>query len=794
LEQSIVSVPDVVAAAVNLPAYTASLIGDLSQKRAGNDNRTDATVGDFVKVAPAALAMSFLEWLGLRGGAGLEHVAASTVRDVVKQTGKEVLKEGTKGGLQADFNYWAETAGTKSGFKLGDFWDRVVEGIVGGATTSGMHHAGREGVRLARRAHGGKTPSAPATASGISDIVDAATETKLLSRNPQSFQNTVDAMAGDAGVSHVTMNGEGVAKALSQPDIDAPSIMKQMPSLAPQLVRSLLHGDPIRVPFGEYVTALAAANDNVKGALLEHVTGEPAVPVTAEGGVSIGTPDRQNATSTDRLLDDRQRQGDLSPVDAALLKSERAQDQAVEANQPDPKKSPVVTEPSAAETFKPGQVSVAPGQDPLQAIRDTATEVLKANGLRTEVAEATAAIVAIRAEDRARRLGMDPVELYNEKPLLPGGTVEKTDLGSDNRDLGQNNKVLLNLKGDELAPADSDIETLRSAAMAYYDTLRTGKPAVSPDIGNVSFVRRSKLKVKSFSGDPLKLKVLPAVRNVIEQGVYEGREQLHKERKDGIIAFHKFSGNVTLGNRLVRIEVLVAEDRNGNKHYDLFANYKNEEGDAVATRRQMRSGASPSKAGKPTYEQSIRASTDRINIRILADDDDAPAGRNFRGSVTFTDSGPIIRFFQSHDASTAIHELSHVWLEELRSDAMRPNAPQQLRDDWAEVQRYLNLGELAQDALIPTDAHETFARTGEAYFREGRAPSPQLVGILNQFRDWLRAIYRSLRQLDVEMTPEIRGVFDRLLASDEEIKTMRSPRGKGTPAPLRPPAEDAELR
>ncbi|TXH34401.1 MAG: hypothetical protein E6Q98_18745 [Rhodospirillaceae bacterium] len=54
-------------------------------------------------------------------------------------------------------------------------------------------------------------PSAPAPAAGISDIVDAAAETKLLSRNPESFQSAVDAMAGDAGVSHVTMDGEGVA-------------------------------------------------------------------------------------------------------------------------------------------------------------------------------------------------------------------------------------------------------------------------------------------------------------------------------------------------------------------------------------------------------------------------------------------------------------------------------------------------------------------------------------------------------------------------------------------------------
>jgi hypothetical protein len=70
--------------------------------------------------------------------------------------------------------------------------------------------------------------------------------------------------------------------------------------------------------------------------------------------------------------------------------------------------------------------------------------------------------------------------------------------------------------------------------------------------------------------------------------------------------------------------------------------------------------------------------------------------------------------------------------------------------------------------------HEQFARGFEAYLFEGNAPSAELNGIFARFRRWLMAIYRQVRALNVELSPEIRGVFDRMLATQEEIDSMRS--------------------
>lgn len=85
-----------------------------------------------------------------------------------------------------------------------------------------------------------------------------------------------------------------------------------------------------------------------------------------------------------------------------------------------------------------------------------------------------------------------------------------------------------------------------------------------------------------------------------------------------------------------------------------------------------------------------------------------------------------------------------------------------------------------------TPFHELFARHAEGYFMEGKAPSPGLQGAFDSFRSWLKSIYERVagkgRQLlglsqaagfGVDVSPEVRGVMDRLLATDDQIELVR---------------------
>lgn len=140
---------------------------------------------------------------------------------------------------------------------------------------------------------------------------------------------------------------------------------------------------------------------------------------------------------------------------------------------------------------------------------------------------------------------------------------------------------------------------------------------------------------------------------------------------------------------------------------------------------------------------------------------DAPNAR-----VTFAGDKKIVEYFKTADASSGIHELWHLWWAQLVKDADRPGAPQWMRDDIDTVLRHLGVDR--PDAMT-VEHHEQLSRWGEQYFREGRAPSQPLAAAFAKFKEWLTQIYRDLSGLGTEISPEMRGVFDRALATPEEI-------------------------
>lgn len=138
------------------------------------------------------------------------------------------------------------------------------------------------------------------------------------------------------------------------------------------------------------------------------------------------------------------------------------------------------------------------------------------------------------------------------------------------------------------------------------------------------------------------------------------------------------------------------------------------------------------------------------------------------------------------DLSTFLHETGHFFLEmqfdvaaQLQKDAeifgrdvMKPGERQILEDTDA-IMAWFGVASLdewtALDFEEKRSYHEQFARGFEAYLFEGNAPSIELQSLFQRFRAWLLAVYRDLKALNVELTDEVRGVFDRMLASNEEI-------------------------
>ncbi len=170
--------------------------------------------------------------------------------------------------------------------------------------------------------------------------------------------------------------------------------------------------------------------------------------------------------------------------------------------------------------------------------------------------------------------------------------------------------------------------------------------------------------------------------------------------------------------------------------------------------------------------------------RLYQGDESAP-----RGQIdVFPDQRMAISLFESADLSTFLHESGHFFLEVYRDAAAAEGASPQLRADFDALVQWLGVD---SPDKIGTEQHEQFARGFEAYLGEGRAPSADLQAVFSQFRAWLLGVYRTLAGLKVQLTDEVRGVFDRMLATEAEIEVAQARSGAQPLA--RTAAEAAQL-
>ena len=72
---------------------------------------------------------------------------------------------------------------------------------------------------------------------------------------------------------------------------------------------------------------------------------------------------------------------------------------------------------------------------------------------------------------------------------------------------------------------------------------------------------------------------------------------------------------------------------------------------------------------------------------------------------------------------------------------------------------------------------ERFARGFEKYLMDGSAPTKEMQGVFRRFKKWLTDIYKTAKNLgNVKLTPEIKDVFDKMLATEDEINAWAAQR------------------
>lgn len=173
----------------------------------------------------------------------------------------------------------------------------------------------------------------------------------------------------------------------------------------------------------------------------------------------------------------------------------------------------------------------------------------------------------------------------------------------------------------------------------------------------------------------------------------------------------------------------------------------------------------------PSNIRSVNAAFDpdmADSPNLLAQGDETHRGQ-------FSTTQNIVTLFEGRNYSTLMHEMSHWFLFQMEQFANEENAPPAIQKMWSEVNKwYDGLNRSLEGKERWVDMQETFAETFEVYLETGQAPSVGLRDAFRAFKSWLATLWKTVRGRGSELAranldPEITAIFDRMLATEEEI-------------------------
>lgn len=158
----------------------------------------------------------------------------------------------------------------------------------------------------------------------------------------------------------------------------------------------------------------------------------------------------------------------------------------------------------------------------------------------------------------------------------------------------------------------------------------------------------------------------------------------------------------------------------------------------------------------------------------------------------FNPATRTITLLDKADLSTFLHESGHFFLEmqfDLATNLRKENdlvgtteAQKQLMADTDALLHWFGLASIEEwynlDFEQKRSYHEQFAEAFEKYLFEGKAPSLSMARLFASFRQWMMKVYEHIKDhfQDIELTDEVRQVFDRMLATEDEIQLAQQAR------------------
>lgn len=246
---------------------------------------------------------------------------------------------------------------------------------------------------------------------------------------------------------------------------------------------------------------------------------------------------------------------------------------------------------------------------------------------------------------------------------------------------------------------------------------------------------------------------------------------------------------------------------------DLLKEVGNEK-DGAIFERTYDSGPQPPGRPRKNEMTTVFVATDPTQIKSAIGNTGAFDGRDpnilkqgesqTNGEIlgTFDPATLAIALGKNANLSTFLHESGHLFLEMMTDLATLNTAQQGLRDDVDAVMQWFGIaGDTAAERAATwrgmtleqkRDYHEQFAESFEQYLMEGKAPSLELRPAFRAFRQWLTYVYKSLQNFlgsnsNAKLNNDLRAVFDRMLATEAQIKAVELASGMAPLFETRPP-------
>lgn len=550
----------------------------------------------------------------------------------------------------------------------------------------------------------------------LEEIGQTFKESKLAGRSPEKVKEMIDVATGGEGAQSVFFQSDDWdsywTKKGESPAKAAENILGDD---AKKYFEAKETGTPIEIPVSDYVTKVGGTED-----------------FDALNGFVRTTPDGMTT---------QEAQEHMASLPATM------EDLAKEAG--------------AIETGETDAVKSA------KAVKENVTSQLKELGYKDKDAKAYSDIYEATFRTLGERTGVAPLDLFNKYGLK----IQRPESFSDARDAQVFNQGIVKLDSSDSLSRAKDLG-FNVDAPVYHGTSS---------------------KFDSFNVNPKGI-------NTYGEGVYFSTDKMEAEGFGAerlIEAFVRDSNPINLGDTTGSIEVDLSPvyDSLGIKEIKLPASRSlGPENGAINNYRRLEysfqkaKGLTKKQAHSQLREALISAGFTSLNndtIKNILDPKNIRAtSANFspeeiestniyaqegRGRIRFGDDRQFnIDLLKSADPSTFIHETGHFYLE-MMGDLAADSAD--LKADYDEILNWLGVESRDQ---IKTEHHEKWARGFEAYLMEGKAPTSALQKTFNKMKVWLVSVYRQLRNLNVELTDEVRGVMDRLMATQDEIENARA--------------------